>query len=331
MKTSIDFDEMTKQIVKDLRAPRSQAEMSKQLGSSFNIVNRWETGSREFYWKDFLALCQIMSLDIARILEETTGFTFSPMPDDSEVFAILISVLEAGKVEEDFSKGQVHRLKSGVSKLRFRDFLRLIEMGLGRTERLVRLLFKDQISSSLSAYFVSAQDYAKLVGEDVSFSLLRACITLQAYKSLPEHSTPLLASLIGISEVDVENRLKILEEIGSIEKSGSHYQPRAQYVDIRLGGRESSARTMNRWRRIISDYAESPLSEKKQLKSAFFLYSTNSELEKKIFDLTNKFYVELSCMVRERTSEEKAGDETVRFLSLEFFSPLSNGMVLEKP
>lgn len=312
-------------MIRDIRGKRSQAELSKELNSSFNLVNRWETGTRDFYWKDFLQLSEVQGVSVKNLLNEMTGLIFAEEPSDQEVFNLLTDGVASERLNSCLSKGQVHRLKNGTSKLKFSDFLEILEMAYGRSERFIRFIFGDQLSDGMALYFSSSKDYAQLAASDITYTLLRLSLSLKPYLDLPEHSSQILADLLGLSNQEIEQRLETLLALGVIEKSGTHYSPAHNFVDIRAGGREASAKTMSLWRKKIAEHGELPVEEQKRLKTAFFVYRTNREIEKQIFELTNKFYVELTGLIRQY---EEANAETLQFMSIEFFSPLLNSEVL---
>ena len=97
--SKIDFLEITKSFVKLARGPQSQTSLSEELNNQFNIVSRWETGVRQFYWDDFVLLYQYKGWNVSVALEEVTHFKFSNPSTSQEIVKCFVSSSESYLLE----------------------------------------------------------------------------------------------------------------------------------------------------------------------------------------------------------------------------------------
>lgn len=84
-KATVDFRFVTREFIRVIRGEKSQERLSHELGFDFNVVSRWESGRRGFYWNDFISLAKLMRWDVSTALESVTHFQFSKSPPAHEI------------------------------------------------------------------------------------------------------------------------------------------------------------------------------------------------------------------------------------------------------
>lgn len=67
---SVSYGDVAKELIRSLRGPVSQRDLSRQLGYSFNQVGKWETGFKQIKWPDFLKLAQFTGIPIEKHFRE---------------------------------------------------------------------------------------------------------------------------------------------------------------------------------------------------------------------------------------------------------------------
>lgn len=320
------YQDLSLRLVRLFKGNQSQADLSRKLGSTFNIVNRWETGSRKFYWEDFLQLCALEGIEVETVLEGVTNFTFQANPSGAEVFEKIVGCLDPALLQKSFSTGQLQRLRSGETKLVMADFLQILDLAFGRSPRFFALLFPESdLSRTLQTETV---DYIQLAASDINYSLLKQALSLKCYSALESHSSQHLAELLDLNEKQVDDYLQNLISVGVIEMSNNIYRIKEAFVDTRLGGKEASDQILNSLKKRLMQSRELGVVERGRSKSAYLTYPTNAALEEKVFELTNQYYVEVTALIRDE--EKKDLKDTIGFLSIDFFYPLKNWPVLKR-
>ena len=66
----MNFNLLREQLLKAVRGPISQADISQKLGFSFNQVYRWEKGITKITWCQFAKLAKACNIDIDHALKQ---------------------------------------------------------------------------------------------------------------------------------------------------------------------------------------------------------------------------------------------------------------------
>lgn len=91
----IDFSALAREFVRTLREPLSQAEASRQLGYSFNNLNRLETGLNSVKWTDVVDLCDLAGIDVCHTFFNIYFLKIED-PRDTKTFMLRLLPLLAG-------------------------------------------------------------------------------------------------------------------------------------------------------------------------------------------------------------------------------------------
>lgn len=316
----MDFHEKIQQLVRLLRGSETQKSLSAQLGYSYNIVGRWESGTNKVLWDDFLALATELEIPIEKILFDLCGLNFQDYKDSG----LLVQFFRRGKMTDDrlekyFSSQKILRLSRGDTRLSLEDFLILVELSWGRSQRFFDLLKPYTNSKSLVSHELG--EYNNFVGNNPRSAIIRMALDLKGYKDLNQHSHKYLADICGLTDSQVKESLNAMLAIDAIRWEGKHFVSNLHCVDSAVGNsQEVSRKILTYWRNEISRHVASTNPGKsKQLKSAYLIYKTNEKLEKELFELSNHFYGDFKKLV---TSYEDKQDEftSIKIMTCEFFS-----------
>lgn len=138
-------------LLKELRGSRTQAEMSKALGYKFNQYFKWESGTTEISFENFIQLCDYAHAPLLNILDSLLHYTEDRI-EQKELLKQLLSYWCNNDEENflkasSFSKSKWWRLKSGKSKLSLDDFLEIINIMARKKDPFLKLIskkFKDK-------------------------------------------------------------------------------------------------------------------------------------------------------------------------------------------
>ncbi len=309
------FEEITANFVRIARGAMPQEKLSGVLGFDFNVVNRWENQRRSFYWDDFLSLAEIKKWNIADALSSVSHFEFGPFPSSATVLRALLIPSALEVLSPYFSAAKLNRLSQGTSKLVFPEFLLIIEVIYGRSERFLRKLIGENHALELSYAPVAATE-ATLRGESF-LSLVKCALELKFYKDLPEHSDDVLAEALDSSPKKIAESLSLLVKLGSLQMENGKFVRLKEHEDTGVKSKAISKAITQSWRKRIIRHVDDE-GDPENLLSAYLVYSTNPELEREVFHLCRKFYMDLKNLVGVNDSLPK---DNIRYVGIDLFHP----------
>lgn len=318
---NVNFQNVTSLFIKTIRGEQSQDSLSHDLEANFNIVGRWETGQRGFYWEDFLSLADLKNWQLAKALEDVTHFKFLARPSGGEVLSEIILPSSRELLKSHFSSQKMSRLMTDQSKLLFNDFLLIIEVLYGRSQRFLNFFMPKGVIGQFDPLYSQTDNYGDFLANDPRISLLSMVLTLKAYKDLPSHSDEFVAGVMNMPVEEVKAKLGLLSQTGAIVMEGTHYRTNSAFVDTGASNKKSSASIVDYWRQQICEYTESGKG-RSDLVSAYLLYETSPELEEKVFELCRNFYMDVKNLLTE--FEGKNDKSNMRFMLIDLFYPLGS-------
>ncbi|MAV91189.1 MAG: hypothetical protein CL676_07185 [Bdellovibrionaceae bacterium] len=296
MATPNSFDKLIPLFIKQLRGSISQSDLSSQLGYKFNIVNRWETEKRVFYWNDFVLLTKTLGLDLGKALEATTHIDFehefgqrSVMQhwEDSSVKKLL----------DIFPRQRIQRLTRGSTKLKFIDFLIFIEAIYSRANRFLGFFVEIEKIQKFRELLEPSESYIELIGKSSFLFILKQCLELQDYIDDPEDGISVLVEHLKAAEDEIYRGLRVLEGAKTIERYGNKYRKTQKSLDVGYRDKSASVHLSQGFRKEIFDSVENGKSNKELSQTAFLVYPSNKNLDRKVFELSRKYYIDLKNLV----------------------------------
>ncbi len=92
----MEYEQITSKILKQLRGVRSQIQISKELGYSYNQFAKWESNQRKIRWRDFVKLCSISGFPLEKTLDYSLKFALRSFDPSSAAEIIQQFLLTQG-------------------------------------------------------------------------------------------------------------------------------------------------------------------------------------------------------------------------------------------
>ena len=242
MLMKVDWAQLSQELVKSLRGKRTQGALSRRLGFKTNVVYRWESGQRKFKVSDLIALLSIRQPDAVERLWQYAGFETTPPGDTMDGFdyARWLGVLKGDRTVEEVALGV--DLKPAVLRRIFRGdsdppvdrLLMLVQAMTGRIIDFIELMTDPCNLKSIRAVWRSVEAQRKTASQHLNAQSIVACLEIDAYRALPEHSNPWLAQTLGLPVDEVAQTIETLHEGGAIFiRHGKYSVARNRYVSTR--------------------------------------------------------------------------------------------------
>ncbi len=231
------------------------------------------------------------------LFKDVTHFEVSVSPAQAEVLQIFNSTSSVELIKKELGKARVTRLFRGNSRLRFDEFLTMLDVVFGRVNRLIDLLNLPRKDESNEIV------YLKLLANDPVLILIRNVIDLGSYKKLPFHSDEFVAKILGMPLAAVEPRVKMLEECGAIRKQDGLFVQALKPTDTGRNKSSSVGVASFMRQRAIQRVGRNSAPHPK-LKQAYLIYASNSKLEEEVFRLARQFYIDVRNLVQNFPNEQ---------------------------
>lgn len=310
----MDYEELSRQLIRALRGHRSQPALSRWLGFESNVLYTWESGRRWPTAANFFYLCQKVGVDLDPSLNAFLGGT----PDElvaadwtarSSAARLLNHLRGATPVVElarrvGTNRVSVARWLKNEAEPRLPDFLHLIEAASGRVLDFLACLTEVTKLREATDAWRKLQAQRQVAYElPWSHAVLRV-LELTHYQRLSAHSDQWVADRLGI-QVDTATRcLEALADSGLIQRRGRHYRlTEVGAVDTRQNPRAGRA-LKRHWAQV----AEARLPALEGAKSDLFSYALCSVSERdweRLRELHMGYHQELRRVITDSEPAER--------------------------
>jgi transcriptional regulator with XRE-family HTH domain len=227
IETPIDFEEVASQLVRALRAERSQAAFSRRLGYRSSVAHRWEAGRSWPSASRLLASCERLGIDVPGALtcffqRRPTWLTTHPPTTPAGVAALLRQL--RGKTAivrlaaaSGINRYSLSRWLQGKAEPHLPDFLRLVE---AMSRRMIDLLSTLVDPADVPAIADRWRQLDQMRTAAYRFPLSHA--VLRALELAPESrgdGDAWLERALGMSPEQVEDALRVLISSGQVRRS----------------------------------------------------------------------------------------------------------------
>lgn len=298
----LDYDLLAQQLIRSIRSDKSQEWVNQRLGSTSNIVHRWEKGHAKASWEDFLKFCDVFRIDMKFIFVSYLRF-------QGEVHEVkeLLSFLFSNKSLNDVSKScglatsKLRRLKNGETNLSLNNFLQII-FGFDDMESMA-LVYDLAANNSIPLLDESNNkriEITKHYFSNPNIGLVLICLDLNAYKKLSFHQDSFISKASGIPLKEVNEILSLCEANDLIEMKNGLYQSGSIRVSDR-GSRDQMLNTRKFW----LEKAISNMSDKTELDAyGSMVFTASQSARKDIFGLYLRFFEDFKKIVMEDKDED---------------------------
>jgi DNA-binding phage protein len=259
----MDFENLSKQLLRSLRGRRSQQLFSRHLGYRSNVAYTWESGRRFPSASQFLNVVDVVGKQsLVASLHEFFGYVapnwvVDAGPNPDTVSRLLAELRGGASVSEiarrsGLSRFAVGRALSGESDPRLPDFLRLIA---AMSKRLMDLLavFVDPASLPEAAQQWKQVSTLRTLAYDFPASEAVLCaLELAGYRRLTRHDDAWVAEKVSLEIEMVRSCLRALSRAGSIRWSGRRWLVADErHIDTRFDA-EAALRLKKHWVNLAS-------------------------------------------------------------------------------
>jgi transcriptional regulator with XRE-family HTH domain len=233
----MDYELASRELVRALRGPRSQAAMRRRLKRTSNVLHAWETGTRYPAATDFLQLLQLAGHSPVLVLSR-----FAPCRGATPR-ALVSSWLNG--LSRDRSHAELSRLLGvnrntvarwllGQTEPRLPQLLAFVQVTTQRVLDFVGELVEAERLPSVSAALADLQQQRSLAySRPWAHAVLRA-LELEQYRELAAHRPGVLASCAGIGVEEEAECLEALLRAKQVRRRRGRYQVgRVLAVDTR--------------------------------------------------------------------------------------------------
>lgn len=250
MALPFDPDRVTLEVVRALRAGRSQRALSMRLGFSSNMLYRWESGRRTPRTEQVFALARKVGVDpaeaLARLHASATA-TARVHPVDSPAFVTtwLVEACAAFPVADiaaaaDLSRQSLGRLLRGETSATFSDFLAIVQVTTRMAGDFVGGLVDPTQVPSLAAHLALVARQRDCALHHPWMPGLMLLLDHPRYVALPAHDDAWVAHALGIATDDVAAGVAAFETARLVRWEGAHLV-RAGARHVMTMGRQSMA------------------------------------------------------------------------------------------
>lgn len=220
---SIDYQKLSREIVRQMRGQRTQREFSSALGFGFNQVGKWESGATHISWNDFVHIANTAAIDVEAHYRHFF-WNFAGEFNAVNVTTFANTSAEQAVQQPHWSSSTVRRWLRGQATPDFADVLYLIDarrsLLLGWLERFLDCDALPELAGPAAAF----RALVDLVGMNPRCVYVNAALNLKAYRDLEVHDELMLARHSACASVqELRQTLEQLQGHGLVFFDGKKY------------------------------------------------------------------------------------------------------------
>lgn len=305
------------QLLRALRASRSQRMLAKRLGYAGNPVRDWEAGRRFPTAAEALRAAGLCGVDVHAALRRfhprsalvLAVDATAPTPDDARFAAWLRDLRGTTAISDlaarsELSRYSISRWLKGESRPRLPEALALIDAMSGRASDLVAELVEIDEVPVLLALHHQRTTAKELAFVDPWTEAVMRLVETAAYRNLPAHDDTWVAQRLGIETETAARCIARMIDSGLVALEGGRLQSK-RALTIFTGGDATRARRLKaHWAHVASDRLASG-DEADWF--AYNLMSVSRADMERIRGLLQSAYKEIRAIVAASSPEETVG------------------------
>lgn len=244
MMLKVDYEHVSRELLRTLRGRRSQAAFSRRLGYRSNVCYLWESGRNQPTAAVALQAASRSGRDLdgalSMFLRSAPAFLQGQdLASREGVVAFLANLrgtMGLGQLAERCGRSRfaVARWLKGSAEPRLPDFLRLIEAASLRLLDFLSELVDLTKLPSLTKPWQQLEAARRLLSGTPWASAVLLLLETEPYRALSKHKAGWIAQRLGISESIEEECLRLLAESGQIQlRKGTWHVAEMQSIDLR--------------------------------------------------------------------------------------------------
>lgn len=318
----MDYEKLAIGLIKYLRGNKSQHHFSSLLGYEFNIVHRWENGTKRIFWRDFVDVCKLTRVPVEKIVEDVYEYS-EGLEREEHFLSFIIRDKNIKKIAKELkmSSNTLYNCLNGKSRAQLSLVLCLLDhLALFKLDEFMeRFCTPDFLSTFFPSYLLT-KDFNSVSIRDPQMALLIATLELNHYKDLSAHSDTVLAKLLGISEQAVKTCLSFLEEKGFIKFEDDKYVSERDggMISINNYSEEDLLSLDEYWsREVFKYYRKTPVEDREFCRRGFLRLTFDDESIKEFDNLFMDFYLKAQDIAAKTKK-----NEMIRVINMNYFNPL---------
>jgi transcriptional regulator with XRE-family HTH domain len=304
---AMNYEILRREILTAIRAERTQGQLNQKLGFSFNKVYRWESGRAQIGWDEFILVCEICRVDLAKAMGTCFSY-FEDMRDHRRVMKHFIGKNKITDIAKatGISRHSLSRSLNGAQVPTLEHMFVLIDHSSADFLR-----FIEQIANGKELPFVreKLEFYRKQLEvyyENPWLSALLSAIDLEEYQTNP--SEDFLARKSRLPVEIVRKTIGDLSRESLLHWNGQGWETRFQRIGVRTTPETKQKIAKYVYRQAFEAVDTSINSP--QMRFSWKLFSLNQKSYEKILQKYTEFFNELGTIIDEG---QKGADKVYLF------------------
>ncbi len=226
---------LNNELLKALRGRRSQNQINRKLGFTYNQVSRWETGQKRILWQDFIKLAKSCGCNLQKVFYST----FLYLGDVKDPLAIIKHLTGSAKVAHIAGLAGVSRFKAARwLKKKTEPTLDEILSLMTETKRVIFIsnMVDMKMMPSLSKAYNKYLAMKELLLRFPVASGVYCCFELGQYRNQEKHVHGLVARMTGITKSEEKEIIELLVKAGKIIRRNGKYFHLEPFLTRDAGG-----------------------------------------------------------------------------------------------
>jgi transcriptional regulator with XRE-family HTH domain len=291
---------IAQQLLRALRARRSQRAFARRLGYAGNPITDWEHGRRVPSANEVLRAARLTGLDVPAAFARFHPATLGSGRRGYELAAWMNAIRGTSRAQDvaqraGVSRFAVGRWLRGESEPRLHDFMHYIDATTARLYDWVAQLVPIAQVPALRARYDNAVAIRNAAQDAPWIEAVLRGIETPRYRALGRHRPGALAEILGIPLEHERRALQVLRRARSIRKRGHLYQcVDATSVDMR-GDPARVAQLLRHWSEVAAQRVD------RRSDADLFAYSVSSLSErdaKRAQDILRRAFREIRSLVK---------------------------------
>lgn len=311
-------------VLRSMRGKRSQAQISRQLGYSFNQVYRWESGRTGVSWCEFLDFAEVCRVDVRAKLNDCFRFDRDSR-NTTDLVNFLLGNARASVLAKQLqvSKFKLEKWRSGALVPRLEDVLMMVEYSSGLAVTLVEHF----AGKTMPAKYLQSGQTSGAKGLIATYPMCAMIDLLfldQEYQKLPRHVDGYVARKVGITIAQEKKILQAMEAQGLLQWQNEKYVfPTENFrIHTRTPNFADHKNIISYWlsRAMLileRQHVAGGFDDSVSLMS-YKVFRVSEEGFKKINERYREFYHEIGRLIR----EDEGGPELLRAFAMQLFDPV---------
>ncbi|MCB0420514.1 MAG: helix-turn-helix transcriptional regulator [Bdellovibrionales bacterium] len=220
----IDYYELSRMILKQLRGDLTQRELSHLLDYSFNQVGKWESGAKILKWQEFIEVLMALEFPVERQMRSYFG-NYKGTFSEPDFLRNLITFFGLNLTDNKKIQKLTKKWENSTTSPDLAEILLVFD---SRPSMLVGFLLQyvdcRQIKP-LSDRFQIFLKQLESLSEDPNVGFVNEALKLEDYKKLSVHNDDLLARHSGCTVKALKITLSKQLESGAVVFDGKKYHP----------------------------------------------------------------------------------------------------------